>query len=92
MAHLVADRTLQLIRERFYWSKIEGEVRHCINHQCPYVIQKKPQIQGKAPLLPITSSALLEIVGIGFLRLEKSSEGFEYILLTTDHFPRYSQA
>ena len=92
MAHLGAGKTLQLIRERFYWPKMEEEVRHFINHQCPCVRQKKPHIQSKAPLLPVTSSAPLEIVGIDFLFLEKSSGGFEYILLNTGHFTRYTKA
>ena len=52
---------------------------------------RKPFIQGKVPLLPNTSSAPLEIVGTDFLHLEKSSGGFEYTLLITDHFTRYTQ-
>ena len=70
---------------------MEEEVRHFTNHQCPCVRKKKPHIQGKALLLPITSSAPLEIVGIDILHLEKPSGGFEYILLITDHFTRYTQ-
>ena len=71
---------------------MKEEVRHFINHQCPCVIRKKPHIQSKTSLLPTTSSAPLEIIGIDFLHLEKSSGGFEYILLITDHFIRYTQA
>ena len=70
---------------------MEEEIRHFIDHQCPCVRQKKPHMQGKAPLLPIASSAPLEIVVIDFLHLEKSSGGFEYILVITDHFTRYTQ-
>ena len=68
--------------------KKEEEVRHFINNQFPCVRQKQPHIQGKTSLIPITSSALLEINGLHFL----SSEGFEYILFFTDHFTRYTQA
>ena len=82
-------RTLQVIRVRFYWPKMAEEVRHFINHQRPRVRQKKPHIQGKAPLLPTAASAPLEIVRIDFLHLEMPSGGFEYILLITDHFTRY---
>ena len=57
-----------------------------------YAKQKKPRIQGKATLLPITSPSPLEILGIGFLCLEKSNGGFDYIQLTTDDFTRYTQA
>ena len=92
MAHIGADKTLQLIRESFYWPKMQKEVRNFINHQCPYVRQTKSYILGKAPLLPTTSSTPLEIVGIDFLHPKKSSGGFEYILLITDHFTKYTQA
>ena len=66
------------------------EVRNFINHQCPCVIQKKPHIQGKGPLLSITSSAPLEIKGVDFLHLVKSSGGFEYTLFITDNLTRYT--
>ena len=72
MAHIGADKTLQLIRESFYWPKMQKEVRNFINHQCPYVRQTKSYILGKAPLLPTTSSTPLEIVGIDFLHPKKS--------------------
>ena len=55
MTHLGADKTLQLIRERIYWLKMEEALRHFINHQCPCVKQKKPHPKGKGPLLSITS-------------------------------------
>ena len=73
MAHIGTDRTFQLIRERCYWPKIEDKVSHFFNHQCPCVRQRKPHKQGKPPPLPTKSSAPLEIVGIDFLHLEKSS-------------------
>lgn len=71
---------------------MKEDVIHFIKHPCPFVTHKKPHIQGKAPFQPITSSAPLEIVGIDFLHLEKSSGGFEYILFVTDHFTRYAHA
>ena len=68
MGHIGLDRTLQLIRERFYWPKIEEEVHYFISNLCTCVRQKKLHIQGQAPLLPIiTSSSPLEVVRVDFL-------------------------
>ena len=92
MAYLSADTTLQFIRENFYSVKMEEEVTHFINHQCPCERLKKPHIQDNTPPLPITSSSTLKIVGSDSLHLKKSSVGFECILLITDHFTRYTQA
>ena len=88
--HLGADRTLQLIRERFYWPRMVEEVHYFISNLCTCVRQKKPLIYGQAPLLPMITSSPFEVVGVDFLYLEKSSGAFEYILLLKDHFTRYT--
>ena len=92
MGCLGAGMTLQLIKERFYWPGMEEEVRYFISKLCTCVRKKTPHVQGQAPLPPIITSSPLEVVGVHFLHLEKSSVGFEYILLLTDHFTRYTQA
>ena len=44
MGHLGKDRTLQLIRDRFYWPKMEGDVTHLVTKVCSCVKTKKPHI------------------------------------------------
>ena len=39
--HIGADRTLQLIRERFYWPRMEEKVHYFINNLCTCFRQKK---------------------------------------------------
>ena len=92
MGHIDVHKTLQPIKDRFHWPKMEECIWYFISNICPCVSQKKPNIQAAAPLLPISSSSPLEIMGKDFLHLEKFSGGLEYILMLTDYFIRYTQA
>lgn len=68
------------------------DVEHHIGHVSQYVEQKTPTLKTRAPLKPITTTSPLELIAIDFLHLEKSSRGYEYILVVMDHFTRYAQA
>ncbi len=45
-----------------------------------------------APLLSITTSKPLELVGMGYLSLEESEGGIKDIFVITDHFTRFDVA
>lgn len=53
---------------------------------------KESTYPGQVPLLLIIASSPLEVVAVDFLRLEKSSGGFESMLLLTEHLIRYTNA
>ena len=64
MEHLGHNRTLQLIRHRFYWPKIEDDVRHFVSKVCSCVKSKKPHRGPVAQVQSISSSALSELTGL----------------------------
>lgn len=68
------------------------DVKNHIQKRCKCIVNKKPNIQEKAPLVPVVAQYPFEIIAIDFLKLDKCKGGFEYVLVVTDHFTRFAQA
>uniref|UniRef100_A0A8C6Q036 Gypsy retrotransposon integrase-like protein 1 n=2 Tax=Nothobranchius furzeri TaxID=105023 RepID=A0A8C6Q036_NOTFU len=92
MGHLGVERVLNLIRNRFYWPHMQGDVEHYVNRVCSCLKRKRPNKPPRAPLTNIITTYPFELVSIDFLHLEKCSGGYEYILVVMDHFTRFAQA
>lgn len=90
MGHLGSDRVLHLVRERFYWPRMQTDVEHYVKSICHCIKQRPPRLKTRAPLQPIITSSPFELVSIDFVHLEKSTGGYEYILVIVDHFTRYA--
>ena len=91
MGHLGAERTVSLARERFFWPGMEKDITEFITRICSCVKSKKPTRMVQAPLQSINSSAPMELIGIDFLHLDPCPGGYEYLLVITDNFTRYTQ-
>ncbi|KAJ8024914.1 ADP-ribosylation factor-like protein 5B [Holothuria leucospilota] len=90
MGHFAVTRTLALIQQRYYWPGMQEDVqRHC--SECCRCNLTRPSTK-KAPLVNIKVSAPLELVAIDFLKLDRSSEGYENVLVITDHFTKFAVA
>lgn len=89
--HQGRDRTISLLKSRFYWPQIDQFVEHRIRN-CHRCIHRKTLDRNAAKLVSVESHHPMELVCMDFLSLEMSSGGFENILIITDHFTRFSQA
>ena len=90
MGHLGVDRTIDLVKSRFYFPKMNTYISDYIS-SCDRCVRRKSQVQ-RAPMANLQSSAPMDLLCIDFLSLETSKGGFSNILVMTDHFTRYSQA
>ena len=91
IGHLGYDRTLELIEERFFWPKMYDDIKYFVTKICKCIKDKTPNTLLQAPLKTITSSSPIELIGLDFLHLDTCTGSFQYLLVITDHFTRYTQ-
>ena len=85
MGHLGVDRSMQLIKDRFYWPGMSSDISHFITKVCSCVKKKRSPKLEKAPLQCISINVPMELVDLDFLHLDPCGEGCEYIGIS-DHF------
>ena len=90
MGHMGRDRTIHLVKERFFWPKMTSEVENYIS-SCRRCLQRKSP-PSRAPLVPIVTTQPLEVVSMDHLTLEPSKGGIQHILAITDLFTRFAVA
>lgn len=90
MGHLGIERTLDLVRSRFYWPKMSIDVVSKIK-TCERCVRRKSLPEHAAPLVNIKTSHPLELVCMDFLSVEPDRR-VKDILVITDHFTKYAVA
>lgn len=91
MGHQGTDRTVSLIRDRFFWPQMQREIEQYVM-SCTCLKQKRPNRETRAPLTNIVTTQPFELVSVDFLHLDKCKGGYEYIFVSIDHFTRFAQA
>ena len=91
VGHPGRERTLSLLRERFFWPGMTTEVEKHVSN-CDRCLKRKSSTNTYAPLVNIQSTYPLELVCFDYLTLEPSKGGFGNILVITDHFTKYAVA
>lgn len=90
MGHLGRDKTLSLVRQQFYWPRMQRDVANWIN-SCERCVKSKKTAE-KTELVNIRTSQPLELVCMDYLTLEPSKGGIQNILVITDNFTKFSIA
>ena len=90
MAHLGRDRTLDLVRSRFFWPNMAADVISYVA-TCDRCLRRKVITEDRAGLVNIETSRPMELVCIDYLSLE-TSKGYSNVLVITDHFSKYALA
>ena len=90
VGHPGRDRTISLIRERFYWPRMTAEIEKWTS-ECRRCLLRKSPTNNLAPLVNIITTYPLELVCMDYLTLEPA-KGVGNVLVITDHFTKYALA
>ncbi|KAL6459833.1 hypothetical protein MHYP_G00315920 [Metynnis hypsauchen] len=91
MGHMGIDRTLDLVRARFYWPKMAMDIERKVR-TCGRCVRRKARPERAAPLINISTTRPLELLCMDFLSLEADKSGTKDILVITDHFTKFAVA
>ena len=91
IGHPSAERTLDLVRSRFYWPMMKVTVEEKC-HTCERCVRRKARAQSAAPLVSIVTTRPMELMCMDFLKIEPDSRDTRNVLVITDHFTRYALA
>ena len=91
MGHLGSERVVELARKRFYWPYMQRDIEFFVQKKCRCVVDKQPNTQQKAKLVPIEAQRPFELVSIDYTHLDPCKGGYEQVLVVVDHFTRFVQ-
>ena len=91
MGHPGRDRTTSLVKDRFYWPGMHQDIQTWIE-ECGRCVRRKSPTNQRAPLVSISTTSPLELACMDFLTIEPSKEGYQHLLVMTDHFTRFAMA
>ncbi len=72
--HQGRSRTLQLARQRFFWPRMERDIREYVKCCQRCILAKTPEPSARAPLENIRTSAPMELVCLDFWSAEDSKQ------------------
>lgn len=86
--HQGQARTIYLAWQRFYWPRMESDVKEYVRCCDRCILAKTPEPAARAPLASIRTTAPLELMCIDFWTAEDSKRKSVDVLVITDHFTK----
>ena len=90
LGHQGIERTLQLIRTRFYWPRIHADVEKWIKCCKRCTLTKMPQPRIRTPMGSLLAAQPLEVLAVDFTVLEPATDGCENMLVMTNAFNKFT--
>lgn len=90
--HQGQARTLHLARQRFFWPKMDSDVREHVKCCKRCILAKTPDPSARAPLESVRTSAPMQLVCLDFWSAEDSKQHSVDVLVVTDHFTKLAHA
>lgn len=90
--HQGQAKTLYLARQRFFWPKMESDIKEYVKCCQRCILAKTPEPSARAPLESIRTSAPMELVCLDFWSAEDSKQRSVDVLVLTDHFTKLAHA
>lgn len=90
--HFSDRRTLESMRRLYYWPSMTNDVQERVRRCKRCSLAKDVQPTYHTPLVCMTADAPLEALAMDFTLLEKTSDGYENVLVLTDMFTKFCVA
>ena len=91
MGHQGVERTAALLRARFYWPSLQGDVERHLG-KCQRCLLAKAGRKVVSPMGSLQATHPLEVLAMDYTMLEPGSGGLESVLILTDVFTKFTQA
>ena len=91
LGHLGVEKVVDLAQQRFYWPRMATDIKNHIQKKCRCIVNKKPNIHEKAPLMSTEAQYPFQMVSIDYMALDPCRGRFRYAMVVTDHFTRFAQ-
>lgn len=86
--HQGQARTIHLARHRFFWHKMEHQIKDYVKCCQRCILAKTPDASARAPLKSIRTSAPMELVCLDFWTEEDNKQRSVDVLVLADHFTK----